>query len=112
VDSGFVREGVRANDCLVRRYSDSGDLRQQAARRIDLVELDVCFDAKAGLAHTQGDNDFLERGIPGAFADAVDGAFDLPHASAHRSQGVRHAEEYAADVPPVMSTWRPPKDHA
>ncbi len=35
-------------------------------------------------------HDFFERGVAGALADAVDGAFDLPRAAAHAGQRIRH----------------------
>jgi hypothetical protein len=35
-------------------------------------------------------HDLLERGVAGALAQAVDGAFDLPRARRHRSERVGH----------------------
>src|SRR5690606_14261200 len=44
------------------------------------------------LARLDGHDDFFEGGVAGAFADAVDGAFDLPGAAARGGQGVRHGQ--------------------
>ena len=46
------------------------------------------------VAHLHRHHDLLERGVAGALADAVDGAFDLPDAGAHAGErvGHRHAE--------------------
>src|SRR6266581_6438724 len=91
MDARLVREGVRAYYRLVRRYSDAGDLRQQAAGRIQFVEVDIRGDAELGLSHSEYNSDFLERGVAGAFADAIDRQFELARARADRGQGVRHA---------------------
>ena len=46
------------------------------------------------VAHAHRHHDLFQRGIAGALADAVDGAFDLPRARLHAGEriGDRHAE--------------------
>ena len=42
------------------------------------------------VAHPHRHHDLFERGVAGALADAVDGAFDLPRAGAHAGERIRH----------------------
>ena len=91
VDAGFVRERVRAYYGLVGRYRYAGNLRQQPAGGIQFVEMEIRGYAEGGLPHAQHDGDFLERGIAGAFADAIDRQFKLARARLDRGQGIRHA---------------------
>ena len=58
------------------------------------VELDVVPVRDLVVADPHRHHDFLERGVAGALADAVDGALDLPRAGADAGErvGDRHAE--------------------
>src|SRR5437879_11415089 len=49
-------------------------------------------DTEARLAHCQRHHDFLEGGIPGAFADPVSCALDLPGPGADGGQGIGHRQ--------------------
>src|SRR5579875_562025 len=80
VNTGFVREGVGADNGLIGRNTNAGDLGKQAAGRIEFFEMDVRLDLVVILADVKGDDQFFERGVAGALADAVDGALDLPRA--------------------------------
>ena len=42
------------------------------------------------VAHLHRHHDFFQRGVAGALADAVDGAFDLARAGAHAGERIRH----------------------
>ena len=96
-DDGFIRSDDRA-----------GDFAQQAAGFIQFLQIEFRGDAKTILAHGECDRDLLKRGVPGAFTDAVNRAFDLADARANRGQriGDRKAEVVMAmraqgDVPGI-----------
>ena len=55
-------------------------------------KVNVRGNAQRGLPHAQHDHNFLECGVAGAFADAIDGQFELPCAAADRGQGIGHAQ--------------------
>ena len=57
-----------------------------------------CFNAEKLLARLDRHHDFLERAVAGAFADAVDRAFDLAGTGMHGGEAVgdRHAEVVVA----------------
>src|SRR6266404_1470127 len=94
MDSRFVRECIGAHDGFVRRDLRAGDFREHAACGEELFEPDSRCHAKTILAHREGDYHFFKRGVPGAFADSVDGALDLPDSRANGCQriGDRHAQ--------------------
>src|SRR4051812_33195509 len=75
VDAGLVREGVAADDRLVRLHGHADDLGQQLARRIELRGLDAGLVPEGVAPRLQNHDDLLERAVAGALADAVDGAF-------------------------------------
>src|SRR5262249_11597986 len=90
MNAAFVRKGIAADDCLVELYrkrSDRGDELRSARqhRRVDLRPI-----GQHVVAHAHRHDDFLERGIAGALADAVDGALDLACAGVHSGERVRH----------------------
>src|SRR4030081_591067 len=97
MDARFVRERIRAYDRFIGRYSDTGDFRQQAAGRIEFVEVDIRGHTDRGLPHAQHDSDLLECGVACAFADAIDRQFELSRTRADRSQ------EFATPMP--RSLW-------
>ena len=88
MDAGFVREGVLTDDGLVARDMHAGDARHEPARRIQLVCIDAGRRAEVFSARMQRHDDFFQRAVAGAFADAVDGALDLPGAGRDRGQAV------------------------
>ena len=54
MDAGFVREGVRADDGLVRRDVVPGETRYQRGGRSDLSGVDAGVDSETLVADTQG----------------------------------------------------------
>ena len=94
VDARFVREGVLADDRLVARNRHADDVRQHARGRIEARGVDAGVEIEERIARLQRHDDFFERAVAGALADAVDGALDLARAGDHRGEAVgdRHAE--------------------
>ena len=92
VDAGLVGKGVGADDGLVVRDGLADDHGEQAAGGVELLGLNVAFEAVVVLAHAQGHGDLLEGGVAGALAYAAEGDFGLAHADAEGGQGVGHAE--------------------
>ena len=78
VDAGLVRECVSPHDRLVRLDGVAGQPGHQPrgtgnlARRRSGVQGDIV------LARVQEHHDLLQRGVTGAFTDAVDRALNLP----------------------------------
>ena len=98
MNAGFVREGVFTDDGFVARNGHAGDLRHQATGRKEARRLNPGVHAEHILAGLDRHDGFLERAIAGTFADAVDGALDLPCPGAHRRQAVgdRHPQVVVA----------------
>src|SRR5687768_15615804 len=99
VDARGVREGFRAHARLVRLHHEAGDLRHQAGGRHDVGGVDPRIQPEKIIAGAHRHDDFLERGIAGALAQAVDGALDLARAAdLHGGErvGHRHAEVVVA----------------
>src|SRR5437773_1687415 len=92
MDAGFVRERVRADDGLVRRYDVAGQPRDQRGRRSDLRRVDAGLDTETVVADTQGHDDLLQCGVPRTLADPVHCALDLPDPGLDSSEGVGHSE--------------------
>ena len=94
MDAAFMRERIPADDRLVvlhrERRCDRYKFRGARQHRgVDLIPV-----RKLVVANVDRHHDFFQRGIAGAFADAVDGAFDLPRTACQTSQrvGNGHAE--------------------
>ena len=85
----FVREGVGADDGLVRLDRDAGVRADQAAGADDLSGVDVRAHAELLRPRMQRHHDLFEGGVARAFADAVDRHLDLPRAVLDRRQRVR-----------------------
>src|SRR3990167_5397819 len=92
VDAGLVREGVRAHDRLVRLHRKTSDTRDQARSRHDLGGVKPRVAREDIAARTHRHDHFLERGVAGALAEAVDGAFHLARAIEHRRKRVGDGE--------------------
>src|SRR6266436_2117958 len=73
----LVRERVASDNGFVGLHGDARDLSQQLARVKKLRGVDSGFKWHNIVADSERHHDFFERGVPGAFADAVDCAFDL-----------------------------------
>ena len=98
VDARFVGERVFADDRLVARDRHADDVRQHARGRIEARGVDARVEIEERIARLQRHDDFFERAVAGAFADAVDGAFDLARAGDHGREtvGHRHAQVVVA----------------
>src|SRR5947207_4623432 len=94
VDAGFVGEGVLPDHRLVARDVESRRSRHHPARRAELLRTDARAQAEEVVARAQRHHHFLERTVPGALADPVDGTLHLPRPRLERRQavGYRHAE--------------------
>ena len=88
VDAGLVGEGVAADDRLVALHGQPGDRREHPADRVEPLGLDAGRQAVIVEAGLQRHHDLFERGIAGAFADAVDRALDLARAGLAAGQAV------------------------
>ena len=66
--------------------------RHQAARLGDFLGPDAGRDAEERLARLQGHDDLFQAGVAGAFAQAVNRAFDLPRSGLNRRQRIGHRE--------------------
>src|SRR5207249_4189013 len=81
MDAGFVRERIVADDGFVALDYHAGHVTYQPAGRIKLRGVDAGMIAGKGvLARAKRHDDFFQRSVAGTFADAVDGALDLPGA--------------------------------
>ena len=93
VNAGLVCERVVADDRLVDRHRDAGDLRQKLAGRINLLADDVGLHVgEHVLAGLDGHDDFFHGRVAGPLADPVDRAFYLAGAVFDRGQRVGDGE--------------------
>ncbi len=90
VDAALVREGVAADDRLVVLHRKRGRRRDELRGARQHGRVDAGPVRQHVVAHLHRHHDFFERGVAGALADAVDGAFDLPRAGAHAGERIRH----------------------
>ena len=90
MDARLVGKGVLADDGLVGLHVDAGDVREQPRGLEDLLGLHGGLEAKEIPTGAQRHHDLFERGVAGALADAVDGAFHLAGAVHERGQRVGH----------------------
>ena len=92
MDAGLVSEGVCADDRLVGGHADADGGRQRLAGRHQPRRHDPRVEGQGLAPHVQRHHDFLERGVAGPLADAVDGAFHLAGAGFDRGEGVGHGQ--------------------
>ena len=88
VDAALVGEGVPPDDGLVvlhREVRRRGDEFRGAGQH---GGVDAGGERQHVAPGADRHDDLLERGVAGALADAVDGAFDLPRAALEPGQGV------------------------
>ena len=90
MDAALVRERVPPDDRLVVLHRERGHRRHELRRPRQHGGVDAGPVRQHVVAHPHRHHDFFERGIAGAFADAIDGAFDLAGAGAHAGERVRH----------------------
>ncbi len=88
VDAGLVREGVRADDGLVRLHHHAGAQADQATGARQLRRVDAGAQAEQRRAGVQRHHDLFQRRVAGALADAVDRDLRLARAVADAGQGV------------------------
>src|SRR3546814_8887337 len=88
VDPGLVGERVLADHRLVALYRHAGDTRQQARGRHQAARVDARAGVVVAIAHATRHDQFPQGAVPGAFADAVDGALDLAGAPPDASPAV------------------------
>ena len=86
VDAAFVREGICAHNRLVRLHGIARNRGHQFGSRHDLRGIDTGFQAEQIMPHFQRHHDFFQAGIARAFAQTIDGAFDLTCARLNRRQ--------------------------
>src|SRR3954466_14236645 len=89
-----MREGVLADDGLVAWYRRADDVRQHARGRVETRRVDAGVEVEERIARLQRHDDFFQRAVTGALADAVDGALDLARSRDHGREAVGdgHAE--------------------
>ena len=94
VDAAFMREGILANDRLVVLHREIRRGRHDLAGTRQMRRLDIGVEGHGIAAGAQRHHDFLQRRIAGAFAQAIDRAFDLPRTASHTGQriGDGHAQ--------------------
>ena len=85
-----MRERVTADDGLVVLHRERGRGRHQFRGPRQHGGVDLVPPRKHVVADVHRHHDFFQRGIAGALADAVDGAFDLPRAAGNAGQRIRH----------------------
>ena len=83
---------------LLGAAAEADELGEQLAGGVELVHLDVVGVGELVAADHEGGGDLFERGVAGAFADAVDGALDLAGTALDAGEGVGdgHAEVVVA----------------
>ena len=94
VDARFMGKGVFADDRFVKLYREAGN-RGDAARDVhDLGRIDASGEGHNVVADLHRHHDLFQRRIARAFAQAVDGALNLPRAAFDSRQrvGRRHAQ--------------------
>ena len=98
VDAAFMGKGVFADDGLVELHREAGHGGHTAGDVHELGGVDAGAPGHDVVAHFQGHHNFFERGVACAFAQTVDGAFDLACAACDCGQrvGGRHAKVVVA----------------
>ena len=99
MDAAFVPEGVDADNRLGQRRALADNVVHGLARAGDLRRVDAAGRVAENVrACAHRHHDFLHRGVARAFAQPVDGAFNLPCTAQNAREGVRdrHAEVVVA----------------
>ena len=89
MNTGFMREGVVADDRLIRLNLNARNRGEQAARRIDFLRVHafVSSPSNSSLRVFDRHHDFFKARIARAFADSVHRAFDLTRSGMDRREG-------------------------
>jgi len=81
-----------ADDRLVHLHRLAGKGREHLAGRVELAGVDIDRVRHAVGPHVERHHNLFERGVAGAFADAIDRALDLTCTALYRGERVGHAE--------------------
>ena len=92
MDAGFVGKRIGADNGLVGLHCKTGNAGHQARGRNDLRRVDAGFTAKHVLACTHRHDNFFQRSIAGALAQAIDRAFHLTRTIQYRRQRIGHRQ--------------------
>ena len=76
----FVRESISSDDSLVSLNPHTRDRRNEATCRDKTIRNHLSVTCVMVAANSHGHHHFFERAVPGSFADAIDGALNLPGA--------------------------------
>ena len=88
MDTGLVRKGVGAHHRLVGLNRKARDARDQTRAVHDLCGIEAGLTVEQILTGAHRHHDLLERGVAGALAETVDGAFNLARTVAHGGERV------------------------
>ncbi len=83
-----MSEGVPPDDGLVVLHREGRDRRHEFRRPGQQLGVYAGMEGQNIGARPHRHDDFLQRGVAGALADAVDRAFDLPRAAAHAGERI------------------------
>ena len=92
MDAGLMRECVFPDDGFVGLRAEADEARQRLAGRIQMFSVNAGLKGIVIVTGLHHHDHFFERAVPGPLTNAVDGAFNLPRSSLHRSQGVRYGQ--------------------
>jgi hypothetical protein len=92
VDAGGVGEGVGTDDRLVRCGAEADAAGEHLAGGEEFGHDDVVGVGELVFADHEDGRDLFEGGVAGAFANAVDGAFDLADSGFDGGDGVGYGE--------------------
>ncbi len=93
VDAAGVGEGVFADDGFAALDGEAAHAGDEAGAFDDFAGVDGAVEAAEEIAAgLEGHDDFLEGGVAGALANAVDGAFDLTGAVGDGGEGIGDGE--------------------
>ena len=110
MDARLVRERVPSDDRLVGLHHVTGEARHQTRRAGQLARVHARLVLEVVGTRGNRHHHFLERRVPGALAETVDAALDLPRAGEHARQGVGAGQPevvvaVGGDDHPVAGTW-------
>ena len=91
VDAGLMGKGVGAHNGFAGGDGHAGDAGEQLAGLVDLAGIDAGLRAVEIHPGMKGHDHFLQTGVAGPLADAVDGALHLGGARPDTGQGVGHS---------------------
>ena len=81
MDTGRVRESIRADDRLIRLHRETGDRRDEFRCRHEFLGVDPGFQLEVIRAGLHRHHDLFKRAVAGTFAKAINRALKLPRAA-------------------------------